>query len=63
MAEEVAVTRQPSDIVGCDATSMRVSIMKTAKILVYAVFIWGIAFVAGAKELTPREQLGKNLFF
>ena len=37
--------------------------MKTAKIFVYAMFMWGIAFVAGAKELTPREQLGKNLFF
>ena len=42
---------------------MGIIIMKTAKILVYAVFMWGIAFVAGAKELTPREQLGKNLFF
>src|SRR5512147_2428719 len=42
---------------------MRVTVMKTAKILVFAMFMWGIAFVAGAKELTPREQLGKNLFF
>jgi cytochrome c peroxidase len=45
------------------ATSMRVTIMKTAKVFVYAMFMCGIASVAGAKELTPREQLGKNLFF
>ena len=37
--------------------------MKTAEILIYAVFTLGIAFGAEAKELTLREQLGKKLFF
>ncbi len=34
--------------------------METAKILAFALATWGIAFVAEAHQLTPREQLGKN---
>src|SRR5512144_3090851 len=37
--------------------------IQTAKILAFALATWGIAFVAEAHQLTPREQLGKNLFF
>lgn len=36
--------------------------MKTAKILVCAIFAWCIASVAGAQELTQKEQLGKSIF-
>jgi cytochrome c peroxidase len=36
--------------------------MKTTKIIVCAVFMSGIAFVAGAQELLPKEALGKSIF-
>src|SRR5512144_550034 len=42
---------------------MGVSMTEASKILAWALVAWGIAFVAEAKQLTPREQLGKNLFF